>query len=321
MASSDTGTPAPAPAPAPGIGWDPTAASVRSRASSVFSTGTRFSIATPSPEELQHYREREPPRLAFSPNYLARPQSLRTLGSHEQPAPPYEAQQEASSFVPQLPLPNEFDDAVVANPIAFPVVVENAIDGSPISPTTEVELENALTAHYGRVVRTIDENHARELLQITQAHERQLAAVRHEIDQAYRKEWKVKNREVEKVREEATSRVALLEADCRNLKMSHEATVARMQQEAQEQNERLLSTYENTIDKARNEIEDLWEARWSDRIRLATEEAQRTDLMNQRKLEQAVADRDEEWERELGCRHPDLVDELKRTISELRRGK
>ena len=211
------------------------------------------------------------------------------------------------------------------------------VDVPPASPA--IDSENALSMHYGRVVRTIDENQAQEILRLTQAHENELAAAhqeilrltqehernlavtRHEVDQAYRKEFKAKNREVEKFREEANSRVASIETELQRLIAVHEETVSRMQQEASEHATVLKEAHEVAIDKARNEIEDMWEGRWSDRTRLAMEEARRVDLKSQRDLEKSVADRDEEWVRELASRHPELLEELQETISGLRAGK
>lgn len=294
--------------------------SVRSRASSVFSTGTKFSIATLPQEELQSAGP------GFSDRFVrdtARPQSLITLASHEGPAPPYEVYQSSETAQPS---PAQHRFAAIDH---LPSLAAGAFDTPSTSPASEPE--NALVMHYGRVVRTIDQNHALELAQITneherelarviKEHERELAAVRHEIDQAYRREWKAKNREVEKFREEANSRVANLEAEYHSLIIAHAATAARLQQENSDQIATLVDAHELAIDKARNEIEDLWEGRWSDRVRLAAEEARRLDLESQRMLEKAVADRDEEWVKELGKRHPELLDELKDTISGLRAG-
>jgi phage host-nuclease inhibitor protein Gam len=172
--------------------------------------------------------------------------------------------------------------------------------------------------HYGQVVRTIDQNHALELTRLANEHERQLAAVRHEIDQAYRREWKAKNREVEKFREDANARVAALEVKYQNQANVHAAAIAKLQQETRDQLAASAEEHELATDKARNAIEDLWEGRWRDRVRLADEEARRMDLENKRRLEQAIADRDEEWVKELGKRHPELLDELRDTISGLR---
>lgn len=284
-------------------------ASVRSRASSVFSTGTKFSISTLPHEDLQTSGAGFAERISRS---SGRPQSLMTLASHETPAPPYEVC--PPSEVPQ-PSPTGDRLTAVEHLSSITATLRDTPSTSPAS-----EPENALSMHYGQVVRTIDQNHAVELARLAKEHERQLAVVRHEIDQAYRREWKAKNREVEKLREDANARVAALEVEYQNQAIAHAAMIAQLQQETRDQIVALVEAHELATDKARNAIEDLWEGRWRDRVRLAEEEARRSDLENQRRLEQAVADRDEEWVKELGKRHPELLDELSHTISGLRAG-
>ena len=253
-----------------------------SRASSVFSTGTYFSIATLSPEEMQSLGSAISERTLSD---VTRPRSLRTLASHETPAPPYEIHQ-----VSEDPQTSSAQRRLTAVESPHPLVA-----GTSYTPSTSPvsEPENALSRHYGRVVRTIDQNHTRELANLTQEHERRLAAIRNEIDQEYRREWKIRNREVEQIREEADS------------------TIAQLQKDATNQIAALVEAHEIATVKARNAIEDLWERRWSDRVRLEAEEAQR-------RLEQAVADRDTMWVQEMKKRHPELVDELKEAMGGLK---
>ena len=272
--------------------------STRSRASSVFSTGTRISIATLQQEELQSFG----PSTIISARNIARPPSLRTLASHEVPAPPYEAYQTS-----QAPPLSYTQHHLATSGYSTPLAAAN-LENLSTSPASEPE--NTFLTHYGRVVRIIDENHARELARITAEHERDkarlvneheraVAAVRHEIDQAYRKEWKVKNREVEKSREEATARVANLEAECKDLTIAHAAIIAQLRQDTSDQVSALVEAHVLATDKARNAIEDLWEGRWNDRVRLAAEEARRLELENQRRSEQALAKRDQEHQLKL----------------------
>lgn len=272
--------------------------STRSRASSVFSTGTRISIATLQQEDLQSLGlSTSIPGLAA--RNIARPPSLRTLASHEVPAPPYEAY--------QAPQPYSIQHHLATNEHSTSLAALN-LENLSTSPASEPE--NTFTTHYGRVVRIIDQNHARDLARLTTEHEREkvrlvneheraLAAVRHEIDQAYRKEWKIKNREVEKSREEATARVASLEAERKDLTVAHAAIVAQLRQDTSDQISALAEAHVLATDKARNAIEDLWEGRWSDRDRLAAEEARRLELENQRRLEKALAKRDQEHQLKL----------------------
>ena len=308
--------------------WDQSAASLRSRASSVVSTGTKISISTLPQEESQNF---ETVIAGPNPRTNACRHSLLSITSHEQPAPPYDHREmlDGPYFT------SHRHGAAIEGPLPSSTI--NDFYVPPASPPTDSE--NALSMHYGRVVRTIDENQAQEIVRLTQAHEteltaarqeilrlaqkneKDLAVTRHEIDQAYRKELKSKNREVEKFREEANARVAIFEAELQRLITTHEETVSRMQNEAIEQMADLAELHEIAVDKARNAVEDLWEGRWEDRKRLAVEEARLISLQNQRDLEKAVADRDEEWVRELGARHPELLRELKDIIDELRAGK
>lgn len=275
--------------------------STRSRASSVFSTGTRISIATLQQEELQSFGSSiSIPGLTA--RNTVRPPSLRTLASHEVPAPPYEAYQ--PSEAPQL---SSTQYHLATGGYSTPLVAAN-LENLSTSPASEPE--NTFLTHYRRVVQIIDQNHTRELARLTAEHERDkarlvneheraVAAVRHEIDQAYRREWKVKNREVEKSREEATARVANLEAECKDLTIAHAAIVAQLRQDTSDQISALVEAHVLATDKARNAIEDLWEGRWSDRDRLAAEEARRLELEDQRRMEQALAKRDQEHQLKL----------------------
>lgn len=310
--------------------WDLGAVSLRSRASSVVSTGTKISIGTLPQEESQSIETGFAGRN-WRINSGGRRHSLLSFSSHDQPAPPYDdpdgpylsSYQYTPNIIGQMRSPAADEDHD-----------DDDDDGPSISPP--IDSENALSMHYSRVVRTIDVNQAQEIQRLTQEHEREvnacrdeiqhlaevhekkLAAMRHEIDQAYRKEWKAKNREVEKIREEANIGVATLEMEVQRLITTHEDTVLRMQHETSEQIMRLEEGHEVALDKARNAIEDIWEGRWSDRTRIVKEEAHLAGLNSQRELEKAVANRDEEWVRELSSRRPDLLDDLKDAIKELR---
>lgn len=288
------------------------------------STGTKISIGTLPQEESQSTEAGFAGR-----NWRlnsGRRHSLLSFTSHDQPAPPYDDGDgpylSSYRYTPNI--------TGQTNCLA----VDEDHDGPSISPPSDSE--NALSMHYSRVVRTIDGNQAQEIQRLTEehereltacrdeiqhlaeAHEKELAAMRHEIDQAYRKEWKAKNREVEKIREETNTVVATLEIEVERLITTHEDTVLRMQSETSEQIMRLEKAHEVAIDKARNAIEDLWETRWSDRTRFVKEEAHMAGLDKERELQKAVARRDDEWIIELSSRRPDLLDDLKDVINELR---
>lgn len=283
--------------------------SFRSRASSVVSTGTKFSIST-MPQghfHIDDVLEGNAPRTSST-----RPASMYSMRSLAPSLPPYED---------QTPRPA---------PILISTIGGNDLEQPPTPSTADPE--NSLSIHYGRVVRTIDENHARQLARIYEAHdqklkahEQELAATREAVDQAYRKEWKAKNREMERTREEAAAsvaemqkmldrdlergreecgtKVAALEERIQSLSVAHSESLARIQQDATDQVVTLHEEYQATIDKARNAIEDLWEGRWNDRTRLAAEEARRRDL-----------ERDAEWLRVIKSTHPELLDEMKNAM-------
>ncbi len=175
--------------------------------------------------------------------------------------------------------------------------------------------------HYGRVVRTIDENHARQLARIYSAHEQDLAATRDAVDQAYRKEWKAKNREIERVREEAANEIeqvrreaaadiSRLREEIETLSAAHKETVARIETEIADKVILLNGKHEAAVEKARNAIEDLWEGRWNDRIKVAAEEAKRA----AKEAERREQEKDEEWLRLIRSLHPELSDEVKNAV-------
>lgn len=85
------------------------------------------------------------------------------------------------------------------------------------------------------------------------------------------------------------------------------------------------------MDKACNAIEDVWEARWNDRIRLAFEETKKMDasyqttlqdyqirlqeIMSERKDD--LDERDRAWVRALSAKHPELMEELEALSNDL----
>jgi len=298
-------------------------ASFRSRASSVISTGTKFSISTipPEPHNIDNIIQGHAARLA------ARPGSIYSFRSVEHTLPAYrEEEPPDAQYIDDEPLnipPVNTDTADSDHPPA---------ENEPPTPST-ADPENALSMHYGRVVRTIDENHARQLARIKEGHEQELAATRHAIDAAYRKEFKAKDREVERVREqtarevehvrgETAATVAGLEAQIRALGVAHEEELAEAKSEREDEMARLREEYEaegrrvremmeKEVARERNKVEDLWEGRWNDRIRLAAEEAARCRDEGREKLESAVRERDEQWLRLIGVKCPSLLDELR----------
>ena len=281
--------------------------SSRSRASSVISTGTKFSISTMphSHFNVDGLLEGNIPRST-----ITRPTSLYSVRSTATSLPPYEGHQPVDRIITT-------DQSYVSSPNAR--IQDNVASGTdPEQPTTPSDPENALSMHYGRVVRTIDENHARQLARIYQAHEQELAATRNAIDEAYRKEFKAKNREIERVREEAANNieqirreaaadVAAVQEELETLSSTHDDIVARIRRENTEQMVLLHEEHQAAIEKARNAIEDLWEGRWHDRTKVAAIEAKRAaDEAQRREVE-----RDRSWLNMIETRYPDFASEIK----------
>ncbi len=269
--------------------------SFRSRASSVISTGTKFSILT-MPQEHFHIDDVLEGNAARTTS--TRPGSIYSVRSIAPSLPPYEDQAPRPAPI-QTSAPSGSNDSE-----------------QPPTPST-ADPENALSIHYGRVVRTIDENHARQLDRIYKAHEQQLraheqelAATREAVDQAYRKEWKARNREMERVQEECASQIAALEERIQSLSAAHDESLARVQRDADDRIGALHEEYRAAIEKARHAIEDLWEGRWNDRTRLAAEEARRRD-----------AERDEEWLGAIESTRPELLGDIKSAMEVSRRVK
>ena len=277
--------------------------SLRSRASSVVSTGTRFSISTLPVEESSHIDG-----LLGRLNHASvfRPRSVMSTTSYDQPAPPYESR----SDTPVLPAAQQDSTAQEPN--------STTTEDSEQSPI--VSTENSLSMHYSRIVRTIDQNHSNQMRRLKEVHQEELGATRNAIDETYRKELKAKSREVEKMREEIASLIAIYEAD-----------VARVQREAIEQATEQAESHRVAMEKACNQIEDTWERRWSDRGRLVAEEARKADADFKIRLDAILADRDRAlkdkaatnserdklWIEELVKRYPEMSEEMHAVLDTL----
>ena len=330
------------------------AGSLRSRASSVISTGTKFSFST-LPQGTYHIDEvleRNNSQSSSNSNSsgngasrtnaaAARPGSLYSVRSIATSLPPYEGHAPPSSL----------DDAALANTVVFPTEVGGhqvattttpgvtthgiAADSNSQPPSTPtLDLENSLSMHYGRVVRHIDETHRRQVARINLAHEQELAAVRDAIDKAYRKEFKAKDqeieriraeaagdvaaleeskvREVDRVRDEGEAKVKALEGEVEAVRRECEEMVGRLRWEAEEREKEMRGGFEKAMEKACNAIEDVWEVRWKDRSKFGIEEARRR-----------LEDRDGEWFEMIERSHPALVEEmsLAMNVAEKRRDK
>ncbi len=251
--------------------------SLRSRASSIVSTGTKTSIGTLQREEPMSSNltlVRDVLRLA-----ARRPGSILSVTSLEHAAPPYEGLNLSASTITERAADSD-DPQVSDRPSPDYSEAELSENGSPLTADTD----NALFAHYQQIVSTVDQNYQQQLAEMRQRI--------NDIDQAYRKELRARDREVEKAREKVATRED---------QMSEEQQVA--------------------VDKARNQVEDIWETRWKDIIRLQAEEMRRLELEGQKALERAVAERDEEWMAALSTRHAHLAEDLIYIRAEIRAGK
>ena len=74
----------------------------------------------------------------------------------------------------------------------------------------------------------------------------------------------------------------------------------------------LKEEHEKAVVRARNAVEDLWETRWSDRMRVAADEVERVEARGKETMNRAG-----KRIRELAKRHPELAEELEKTVKEL----
>lgn len=215
-----------------------------------------------------------------------------------------------------------------ASPVSANSRSETASPPSPpLSPATTSA--NAISAHYTQVVRTIDTNHRIEIERLVATHQMELSQTRNSIDAAYRAEF-------QSVRQESGVQIASLNAQVQELDNLLNSTLAAIQVERANVNEQraneaakikadhskkidslreeLIRDHDEAVRKARNEVEDMWEARWRDRMRLAGEEVGAA--FNEKKL---VADC---WEEEVRRRWPTQAIEIREAVEQkLRKGK
>lgn len=242
--------------------------SCRSRASSVVSTGTRFSVATRATaghnENIASSNNNNNADLIQEVLRLAarrRSVSLYSFNTLDHPAPPYH--EDVPPLREDAAQPNISDEA-------------NEADRDSLSDT-----DGAISAHYRQIVSQVDRNHQQQLANMLQRID--------DIDQAYRRELKARDREVEKVREELET----------------------VREEMETQRAELLELQAVAIGKARNQVEDVWETRWKDINRLKAEEMGRLELEGREALEAAVATRDGEWLAALAGKYPHLEEDFK----------
>ncbi|KAL8720135.1 MAG: hypothetical protein Q9225_002950 [Loekoesia sp. 1 TL-2023] len=250
---------------------DTAAASLRSRASSIITTTTKFSLETLSQDDgssILAFRERQRPGPA------SRPRSLLSMTSIARPAPPYTAALDSTLLLPSHQngdfesIPNSPPVEPAEPPAPEIASIHEVMAPSPVpssspsgavtpSPDTPLDPEDprAQITYYNNVVRTLDQNYTAELDRLRAQHIQELAAIRNEIDSAYRAQWKSKNREIERIREEAAVEIDQVRKEC-------EANISKMERELLEQKEQKDKEMGMAVEKARHEVEDLWEKRW-----------------------------------------------------------
>lgn len=327
--------------------------SLRSRASSIVSTGTKTSITTiPPPTTTWIDTSTSIGTMAStltSPNGVdvqlgghrayrltARPGSILSIRSFDHPCPPYSSLPIISpaTFSPnaqrfdtsmglawqntvQTSRPSSPNGSLSNPPTSIAVPRSPSLAGGtsypssrPSTPPTttsspDPESSNALSSHYTRIVRTIDTAHTAELTRRDELHAQHLATMRHEIDAAYRQEFRAQQaevmqvrmetertmeeerREVQRVVEETEARYvravhtvtgdAEKRADEAEAKWKEEEVKLRADMTAMEtrwQVEKIVRESRHTDDhddwviqmeKARMEVEETWEQRWRGR--------------------------------------------------------
>ena len=304
--------------------WEAEAGSLRSRASSVISTGTKFSFTTLANEEHHPNIDGVLGRL----NSVANRGRPRSVLSCEEPAPPYEDWEAAE---PELGPGIARDQRLARTRSSTPVAEESG--GSATTPPSDAE--NAISTHYTHILRSLDASHARSISTLQEAHnqelsilrasladaearvetlrkdhEHKLAATRNEIDQTYRKEFKAVRREAERAKEKAEEEAA---TEVQQMKEHASAEFGKLREDHERViTEKLKEEHAVEIVRARNAVEDVWESRWRDRIRVAAEEVERVEKRCKEKLGRAA-----ERVKALATRYPEIAQDFELVVEEL----
>lgn len=178
---------------------------------------------------------------------------------------------------------------------------------SPPFHAVEQETANEMSAHYSRIVRTIDERYTSELDRLKQElsaqqdrHVEEVALMRNNVDGAYRQVLKARDQQVEKAKGEAATKVFELEKEVLASKADNARKIAETHDQIAKEKEAMLEEHAKNVERERNAVEDVWERRWRDRMSLLDEEASRR-----------VRERDQAWLRFLERNHPKVLDEAK----------
>lgn len=130
-----------------------------------------------------------------------------------------------------------------------------------VYPPEDMDSENNVSNHYTRMIRFIDRDHRRAL----HARDKEMAELRerlNEKDIVYRQELRARDFLIEDLKK----------------RLDH-----------------LEETTETEIERARNQVEDLWESRWKDRDFHLRERMQRMESEMQKTMETTIAEREAFW--------------------------
>ncbi|KAL8705308.1 MAG: hypothetical protein Q9201_001554 [Fulgogasparrea decipioides] len=307
---------------------DLTPGSLRSRASSIVTTTTKFSLETLSQDDQSSIGNRwERARSGHND----RPRSRLSMSSIAHPAPPYSEAVESTLLLPShqngdFQLQQQFLAPLADRPLGA-VSVNEALPPSPVSsgvatPSIQSPIDDpdenprARAAYYSNVVRTLDQNYTAAIERLRQEHAQAIATTRYDIDQAYRTQWKEKNREIERIREEAA---LAKDREVDQIRVENEARVKALEERVKELANELngqKQSQDAAIEKARHEIEDLWERRWRDRIKIEREEKARSETDWESRMEASVNAETEKWIAFLKERETQIAGVVRRSISE-----
>ncbi|KAI4112374.1 MAG: hypothetical protein LQ345_006471 [Seirophora villosa] len=278
---------------------DPSTASLRSRASSIITTTTKFSLETLSQDDRSSIVAiRERPR----PNLTGRPRSMLSMTSIARPAPPYTETPEfplvlpghqsgdfqhplnppsdlpppqpSSASIPTPPPPSSPDSATTSPPAS-----SSASDSDASSSPLDPDNPRTCTRYYSQIVRTLDQNYTASLAALRAQHARDLAATRHSIDAAYRTQWKAAARDTELAKQDAAREVEAVKQEAARaaeaMRRECEGNARQMERAIVEHAEQKEWEMQAAVQRARHEVEDLWERRWRERARVEAEEKAR----------------------------------------------
>ncbi|KAI9853717.1 MAG: hypothetical protein M1830_006636 [Pleopsidium flavum] len=152
-------------------------------------------------------------------------------------------------------------------------------------PPPSMDTEDEIKTHYNRLLRSIDRNYRKEL----HTRDEDMSKLReriNEIDQVYRMELRARDQEMED----------RLQAREKNLKEMHERIRTLQKQD------------QVAIDRARYEVEDMWEVRWKDRDRHLMERMRKIELEKHTSVDKALAENNKMWLAEWAERNKELLE-------------